>query len=202
MYPQTEPPKAGLSPRQKEREAEKVEGLLRSASAVERDNPRLVCGHFEAKLPKSLDQGFQNAPSILLAFREKQEVVRVPDVFHRSRRLLLDALLGPKVERVMKVHVRQDGRDQASLRRALVAVRKLRALHHARFQKPRDVAKEVGVTDVVLEKHHQDLVIDVVEESFDVRFHNPLEVPKHHLLVDESDRVVRASARPELLGDT
>ena len=100
----------------------------------------------------------------------------------------------------MKVHVRQDGRDQASLRRALVAVRKLRALHHARFQKPRDVAKEVGVTDVVLEKHHQDLVIDVVEESFDVRFHNPLEVPKHHLLVDESDRVVRASARPESVG--
>ena len=68
----------------------------------------------------------------------------------------------------MQIHVVKNRRYQTTLRRSSVAFLQLHPFHDPCLQKHHYVANEGLVCDVVFEKLDQPLLIEIVEESFDV----------------------------------
>ena len=89
----------------------------------------------------------------------------------------------PEIERVMQEQIGQDRRNDAALRRALVARLKLpfHALHR-RSQPTLDVEQNPGFLTVLAQSRHQEAVIEIVEQPSDVELHHPVLVPARRLV--------------------
>ena len=97
-----------------------------------------------------------------------------------SSALALDALFDPKIECIVQVYVRQYGRDEAALRRTLIAFELSRVFHDPCFQEPDDIPYEVPVCYVVLQKFQEPRLINVVEEPFDIRLKDEIDLATHN----------------------
>ncbi len=86
--------------------------------------------------------------------------------------------LHPSIKRIMQKQVGQQWTGHATLRRALLARNDLPVLlFHWRFQPAFDIENHPPLRGVFLHRSHQEILIQVVEEGFDVKVQDPVISP-------------------------
>ncbi|BDV36192.1 hypothetical protein SS37A_37220 (plasmid) [Methylocystis iwaonis] len=90
----------------------------------------------------------------------------------------------PLVEGIVQEQVRQQRRNDSALRSAFVsrsdiAIRGL----HRRFQPAFHVQQDPGRLAVLPQRPHQELMIDVVEQTFDVELGDPMIIPTRAMAI-------------------
>ncbi len=108
------------------REAQEVEGLRFAVATVspisfriaaELDDPRFVGMQFQAELRESLAQFRQEPLCLMTMLKSHDEIIGKADDDHVAVRLLLPPSLGPKVEHIVQIEVRQQRTDASALNR-------------------------------------------------------------------------------------
>jgi hypothetical protein len=84
----------------------------------------------------------------------------------------------PEIERVVKKGVRQDRADHTPLGRTAASLDPLsRFIHHRRFEPSLNVQQRPLARYVFPDSPHQQRVVDVVKQAFNVKFQNPIVFP-------------------------
>jgi hypothetical protein len=107
---------------------------LRTARPVESHQTSLVRVEAKAVFGESLRQYLQNPTGILLQLEHHDEVIGKTDQMRRPMQPGLDLCLKPFVQYLVEVDVRQDRRDDSSLRCACGGVAESPLFHYSRFQ--------------------------------------------------------------------
>src|SRR5206468_2983086 len=114
------------------REAEEVERLrfpgapllpVRGGEPPELDQPRLAGVQLQPELREPLAQVVQEPARILVLLETHDEVVREPHDDHLAARHVTPPPVGPQVEDIVQVNVRQQRRNRRPLRRTLRSLR-------------------------------------------------------------------------------
>ena len=87
-------------------------------------------------------------------------------------------LAHPAVKRVVKEEIGQQRADNPALGRAAICLDDFPSGHlHAGFEPALDVQQRPSAVGVLAHRAHHQLVIDVVEEAFDVQIKHPVLAP-------------------------
>src|SRR5271166_3842807 len=121
---------------------------------------------------------------------------------HITARIPAPPPLGPQVEDVMKVHVREQRRCRCPLRRSLHGLRPGPILDDSRAQPLADETQDPPVRDAMPEELLQPAVIKAGEEVADVRIEYPVHLPPLDPGRERVQRIMRAAPRPEPIGET
>ena len=130
-------------------------------------------------------------------FKARHKIVRVAD--HSAASLLLGSHhpLEPQVQRVVQVDVGQHRRDYSALRCSRLRMDYLPILFQ--YPRPQPLADQVqcrSISNPLFQHPFQPFPLDVVEESFDVRFYHEVVSAELQLLAQVLDRIVCAHAWP------
>ena len=97
--------------------------------------------------------------------------------------------------KLIQIDVRQYGTDDSALRRAAVALMHTVIFHVARVQEFPNQAQETLIFDSFAENANHDIMVNVVEEAFNISFHKPFTSNK--AVLNHPQRRVTASIRAE-----
>src|ERR1041385_4983815 len=149
-------PVTALRFRPEERKPEQVKRLMRHSSAtiivlrrrrpLEWHESRFLRVQLQTEFRKSLRQHFVHSPRIAFLFEGDHEVVSEAHQLGFADKLWFHVAFKPRVEHLMQVHVRQERRDDSTLRRARFGVAKLPLLHYARVEPLADQAQHDAVS--------------------------------------------------------
>lgn len=135
------------------------------------DDLRLLCMERQSAFQKSPFQYLMQSLGFMFASAVADDVVGIPFKLDAGK-----SPLQPYIEHVVQEEVRQQGADDSTLRRASFALNKAPVLQHRRCLQPTfDVEKCPTAFGVLTHCLEQQLMIDVVEEPFDVDVQNPVE---------------------------
>src|ERR1700693_5392068 len=96
----------------------------------------------------------------------------------------------------MEVNVGEQRRQDASLWSPGFRRVPLLTLEISRFEELSDESEQAVVRDPPLEQADQDVVVDVIEASLDIAFHNPVD-PNFGIVVNRSECGVTPAPRPK-----
>ena len=82
--------------------------------------------------------------------------------------------LGHIFVELVEIDIGKNRTDDAALRSAAVALVQLAILHISRIEKFTDKAQKTLVLNSFTENANHDIVVDIVEEAFNISFHKPL----------------------------
>src|SRR6266511_211491 len=169
---------------------------------AELDEPGLVGMQLQPELREAFAKVGEEPLCVGLPLKARGEVVRKAHDDHIPVRVAAPPPVGPQVEDVVQVDVRQQRRCRCPLRRALHRLRPVPVLDDPCGQPLADQPQDPPVRDPVLEEPLQPAVIKAGEEVADVRVEHPV-----HLLLPDPDRqriqrLVRAAPQPEPVGET
>jgi len=134
-----------------------------------------------------LDAGHHSLACLLAAHID----VAVVGIAHEAVAALLQFL----VQHVQH-QVRQQRRERATLRRALLRRADQATVHHARCEERADELEDALVSHPLGNEPHQDVVVDPVEELFQVEVHHKA-VPGRDVLLRPLYGLMRRARRPE-----
>jgi hypothetical protein len=149
------------------RETKKVKGLrlavaprfsIFSCEAAEFYDARFVGVQFQVEAPEALHQLPLKLLGIGATLESDNNIVGKTHDDNFSVPFLPPPLVGPKVEHVMQIDVRQQWGDASPLGRSLLCPRQLSIFQHARVQPFSDVAYDALVRDSVLDELDQPFV--------------------------------------------
>jgi hypothetical protein len=161
------------------------------------DQARLLGIEPQTKLGQTLRQVPLEPLGVRAMLKPNDGVVGVPDDEHVTAGVPRSPLLGPEIEDVVQVDVREQRRNSRPLRRPVFACRPRPVFDHSCPEPFLDQAQDPLVRDPVLEELQQPAMIKAGEEVADVRVEHPV-----HLLAFGSDheriqRIVRATRGPK-----
>src|SRR6202163_2130012 len=108
----------------------------------------------------------------------------------------LDHTLEPQVEHVVQIHIAQQDADRSALRGPLFARMDLSILQHTCFQPAPDQADQARITDSMLDKPEQPLVVQAPEEVLQIRLQHPSGLGAGDNLVEGRQRMMGAPSWP------
>ena len=123
---------------------------------------------FEPELLKPRSHRVPKASGIRLQLKTRHDVVGIPHDDHVALGFSLSPLLDPQVKDIVQINVGQQGRYDCALRGSHVTTLPLPFFQNARLEPLVHLADDAIVTDSVLQKTYQPLLIDRIEEAFDV----------------------------------
>ena len=187
-------------------EAQEVEGLWFPFSSTlpllrcirsEAQQPRLVRVQRQAKSGQSFSQLAPVPLSFLLVLKSQRNVVGIARHDDLAARMSLSPLLGPLIEDVVQIDVRQQARDRRPLWHSLCRLRPAPFLQNARRKPFLDQAQHPAIRNPVLDKLHHPLVIDGSVEITNVCVEHKVHRPTRDSDRQCIQRHVRAASGPE-----
>src|SRR5216683_2133199 len=192
------------------REAEEVErpGFplaprlpVRGGEPPELDQPRLARVQIQPELREPLAEIVQEPACILVILETHDEVVCETHDDDIPARNMTPPPVGPQVEDIMEVNVRQQWRRRCALRRTLRGLRPVPVLDDPCAQPLADQAQDPFIRDPVPEELLQPAMIKAGEKIADIRIEHPV-----HLLHPDPgrqriQRIMRAAPWPEPIGE-
>src|SRR5262249_3438365 len=157
-----------------ENEAQELEGFrfsepaLRSSGhrmAAKLDQAGLVRVQRQRELLQPFAHRFPEAPGVRLVLETDDDVVSIPHDDHVTRGLVPSPALGPEIEHVVKVDVREQRRDHRALPRPLVTDRNDSVFQYSRLQPFLDQADDARVADPMLDEADCPLLTNFIERS-------------------------------------
>jgi len=153
-----------------EGEAEEIEGtwrrrtrsLIRPTRAGKGNDARLVWVQREPEGRHPLPQPRHHALRVLLRREADDEVIGIADESRVPSQPRAHLTLEPEVERVVQIHVAEQGRDDGPLRRPVIRLGEFLAVQDAHVKTLANESQERPVGDPALEQLHQLLAIDAV----------------------------------------
>ena len=147
---------------------------LSGSELPEANKTRFVGIQLQAELGKSLSELGIEPSSIRLILKTHDDVVSVAHDDHIAMSVSTPPLLGPQIEDVVEVHIRQQGRDRRPLRTPC-ALHSLDPVHDDPRAEPfLDQPNDTGVRYPVLDKSQHPSVINGIEKSTDVHVEHPV----------------------------
>jgi hypothetical protein len=122
---------------------------------------------FKIELLKTLNERLLKLLGLLLVFEAHHKVIAKSYDYYFARSMLLPPLVCPKVETVVKVHVRKQRADTAALRHAFLHLNFRSFFQYTGIQPLFDVPQDPFVRNPVLDKFHQPVVVDGIEGTHD-----------------------------------
>lgn len=119
----------------------------------------------QGELRHALGQGQTHRSRVLFELESHHEVIGVAHDIHVSARLLLPPGLDPQVEHVVQVDVREQGADDAALRRACGHFVELAILHDACLHPLHQKTNEASIPDPMLDELLHPAMGDGVERT-------------------------------------
>ena len=164
-------------------EAEEIKALEK------RDNFGLVLRKGETQLDaQEIINGSQSLFSVGVRATQDHEIIGVA---HKAK-----ARLCQMVVKQVKDDVRQKGRNDPTLRSAGSGRAEFEPIHHASREKLTNNAQDIAVSDVLRDAIEDEIMGDVIEESFDVSVHDPF-IPGSVSCADSFNRLMRVAKRPK-----
>src|SRR5271157_1857995 len=188
------------------REAEKVERLrlpqttLRPVArriAAELQEARLVGVKFQTELREALAQRGQEGVGIPLVLEPNDKVIPIAHDDHLAAPRLTSPALGPQVEHVVQINVRQERANAPALDGALRTSGSLPVLEHAGAEPLLDQPHDALIRDPVLEELHDPLVLHRIEKAPNVRVEHPVHLPRPDADGKRIECLVRTALGPE-----
>jgi len=143
------------------------------AEPTEAVNAGLLRGNGQAEFVQPPGKCPVERLRFLSILKTADKVIRIADDVRLSLTVRLHHLFKPQVQRIVQVDVRQNGRDHAALRCPGVGViHGTVPFQYSRFEPGVDQSKKRFVVDPLFQHPQQPAMVDVVEEAFDVRFHD------------------------------
>src|SRR5206468_3018415 len=153
-------------------EPQKVEAGFSSAIATEGHDPRLIGCQFQSELLQSFCQFAVKASRFLFPSETTDEVVCIAKQEGPTFTTTLEHSLKPQIEDIVQVHIRQHWRDDATLRCSTFRSQHFSiCVQHPGFQPLLNQAQYRLVINPFRQHPQQPLMPQIVEETFDVRFH-------------------------------
>src|ERR687897_3803567 len=187
------------------REAEELErprlpGATRPPSLgsepPELDQARLVGMQLQAEPRESLAQAGPKALRIVTMLKAQHAVVGETHDDHLAARVPPSPLLDPKVEDVVQVDVRKQGRDARPLRNALLR-RPRPILDHSRAEPFLDQGQDPLVRDPMLKERHEPAMVKAREGLAEIRVEHPVHPPARDPDGERVQRLMRGAPRSE-----
>src|SRR5438034_102757 len=169
---------------------------------AELDQARLLGRQLQAELRKPAAKLGAEPLGVITMLEADDGVVGETHDDHIPARMPPPPLVGPQIDDVMEIDVREQRRDRCPLRRPLPRLRPLPVLDHSRLQPLADQAQDALVRDPVLEEPQQPAVVDGVVEATDVRVEHPAHLPPQDPGRERIQRLMRAAPRPKPVTET
>ena len=171
--------------------------------AAELDDPRFIGVQFQPELRKALAQFCQKLLCLMTILKlTHNEIVSETDHDHITVGSLLSPLMGPEVEPVMEIEVRQQRADTATLNRSYLRVDSLALFQHAGLEPFLDQTHDAPVCHAVLDKLHQPSVIQSVIEPPDVGIEHPIHLSRSDPNRQRVQRLVWTTSRSKSVRET
>jgi len=170
--------------------------------AAELDDPRFSGVQLQPELRKALAQFCQKLLCLMTILKTHNEIVSETDHDHITVGSLLSPLVGPKVEPIMEIEVRQQRADTATMNRSYLRVDSLALFQHARVQSFLDQTHDAPVCQAMLDKLHQPSVIQSVIEPPDVGIEHPIHLSRSDPNRQRIQRLVWTTSRSKSVRET
>ena len=135
--------------------------------AAELDEPRFLGVQFQIEFAESILQIPLKPLGIRLILETGHNVIGIPDHNHMATCMSFTPLLGPQVEHIVQVDVRQQRRNTATLWRTFLHLRVLTFFQYTSVKPFLDMANHTLVSNAVLNELDQPFVIDGIERPHD-----------------------------------
>ncbi len=120
----------------------------------------------------------------VLILKRADKIIRVPNQAGLALGVPLDDFLKPQVQHVVQIHVGQDWRNDSALGSPRQRMRHLSVgIEHPGPEPFPDQPQQLLVADPSAQHLDECILIEVVEESLNVRF-NPAQIPACRFLAD------------------
>src|SRR5580692_3936165 len=188
------------------RKAEKIERLRFPFSAplplvdrirTELEQSRFIRVQFQIELLHSLREFRPKLIGIRFAVKAHHDVVCKTHDDDIAVRPLLTPRLGPQVEHVMKIDVRQKRRGTAALGRPFLHPYPLPILQHAGVEPFLDQSHDAPICYPVLDELHQPFVRNRIEKAAYINIEHPVHFSRQQSRIERVQRLMLASPRPE-----
>jgi hypothetical protein len=168
-------------------------GLSRApVGAPERYQPGLLLGQRQLELPETSGQDPVESVCVILALKERQDVVREPNPRRLSAAPRLHDAREPEVQRVVERDIGQHRGQGPALRGPRFRDSERGLLQYARHQPFPDEAEHPRVSDAEVQHPEEPRVVDGVDVTADVGLDDPVRPAAHHRVAQVAERVVRA----------
>src|SRR5712691_9459884 len=189
-------------------EAEKVETsrllvrpcsprLRLTAGLFETHQTGLVGMEAEPVLAESLRPHLQHPPRIALPLEDQHEVIGKADQESFPLQPGLHHRLKPRVQHLVEVDVRQERRDDSSLRSSCQWMAEGSTFHHSRLQPLVKGAADHTIAHPLVQKTPELTAIQIVVETLDVSLYDPASPHRHETLPQSKNRLMRRSPGEE-----
>src|SRR5438094_7928848 len=158
---------------------------------------RLLGMQFQVELPHSFGEFRPKLIGIRFAVEAHHDVVSESHDNEIAVCPLLTPRLGPQIEYVMKIDVRQKRRSTSALGRPFLGPYSFPILQHAGPQPFLDEPHDAPVCNPVLDELHKPFVGNPVEKAFDVQIKHPVHFSRQQSRVQRVQRLMLASPWPE-----
>jgi len=158
---------------------------------------RFLGMQFQIELPHSFGKFRPELIGIRFAVKAHHDVIGESHDDYVAVRPLLTPRLGPQIEYVMKIDVRQKRRGTSALRRSFFRPYPFPILQHAGIQPFLDEPHNAPVRNPVLDEFHQPFVRNSIEEAFDIQIEHPVHFSHQQSRVERIQRLMLASPGPE-----
>ena len=135
--------------------------------ATKLDQPGLFRMQRKRELLQPLPHVLHESLRFSLMLEAHDDVIGVPHNDDLTLDMVLTPVIGPEVERIVKIDVGQQGRDDCSLRSARLGWCKVSIFHDARLQPLANQTEDAPVANPVFDEPNQPLMTDGVEGNHD-----------------------------------
>src|SRR5262249_46822061 len=152
-------------------EPEEVEGrwllvpprCVAPRKAPKLDEPGLRLVQPQPKLPQSLAKRLREPCCVVRVLKGKHDIIRVANHIELAAQPPSPHLLSPQGQRVVQIHVCQDGTDDPPLRGPCLGVVHYAVLKHPRVQPLRNQPQQTPILYPMLEEHPQHALVQFIK---------------------------------------
>jgi hypothetical protein len=162
----------------------------------------LVGIKFQTKSLKASSKRFQKPSSLLPILKADNKVVGKTHDDHIALSLLSSPLVGPKIQHIMQVDVRQKRTDTPPLRHSFFRHKFLPLLHYPGLQPLLYVSSYPFIRYPVLDELYQPFVVDGVKIPPNVGIQHPAYLSRHDPCHQSVQRIMGTAPRSESIRET